>query len=85
MDLQKRLAKHLKRLNNSIRRLVARSREFDDLRKLLREEHVELAIYVVPVIGGKPAGEELRFELTEDDRKFLRKAGIQFGDDALQT
>ncbi len=85
MDLQKRLAKHLKRLNNSIRRLVARSREFDDLRKLLREEHVELAIYVVPVIGGKPAGEELRFELTEDDRKFLRKAGIRFGDDALQT
>ena len=78
MDLQKRLARHLKRLNNTIRKVVARSAEFDDLRKLLREEQVELAIYVVPIIGGKPAGEELRFELTDDDRAFLRKAGIRF-------
>jgi len=48
----------------------------------LREEQVELAIYVVPVIGGKPAGvgDELRFELTDEDRKFLRKAGIRFAD-----
>ena len=78
MDLQKRLAKHLKTLNRAIRRLVARSREFEELRKLLREEQVELAIYVVPLIGGKPAGEELRFELTDEDLTFLKKAGIRF-------
>ena len=82
MDLHQRLAKHLKLLNRAIRRLVARSKEFEELRALLREEQVELAIYVVPVIGGKPAGvgEELRFELTDEDRKFLRKAGIRFAD-----
>ena len=78
MTLQKRLAVHLKKLNKMIRKIVAKSGEFEDLRKLLREEHVELAIYVVPLIGGKPTGEELRFELTEDDRTFLRKAGIRF-------
>ena len=78
MDLQKRLGKSLKRLNTAIRRLVAKAPEFDELRKILREEQVELAIYVVPIIGGKPAGEELRFELTEDDRTFLKKVGIKF-------
>ena len=78
MDFQKRLAQHLKRLNKAIRRLVAKSSEFEDLRTLLREEHVELAVYVVPLIGGKQVGEELRFELTDDDVKFLKKAGIRF-------
>ena len=65
-------------MNKSIRRLVARSKEFEELRALLREEQVELAIYVVPLIGGKPAGEEMRFELTDEDLSFLKKAGIRF-------
>ena len=78
MELQKRLARHLKRLNAAIRRMVAQSKEFDELRKMLREERVELAVYVVPLIGGKPQGEELRFELTEDDWKFLKSVGIKF-------
>ncbi len=78
MSLQKRLAKHLTQLNKAIRKLVARSSEFEELRKLLREEQVELAIYVVPIIEGKEAGEELRFELTDEDKKFLKKAGIKF-------
>ena len=77
-DLQKRLAKHLTQLNKAIRRLVARSTEFEDLRQLLREGRVELAIYVVPIVDGKVPGEELRFELTDEDRKFLKKAGIKF-------
>lgn len=78
MDFQKRLAKHLKQLNRAIRRMVAKDQAFEDLRDLLRSEQVELAIYVVPLIGGKPAGEELHFGLTDDDRKFLKNAGIRF-------
>ncbi len=78
MELEKRLAKHLKLLNKAIQRLVARAAEFGELRRLLREEKVELAIYVVPLVGGKPIGEELRFELTETDRHFLKEAGIKF-------
>ena len=78
MELEKRLAKQLKQLNKAIQKLVAKSADFGELRKLLREEHVELAIYVVPLVGGKPFGEEIRFELTEADRRFLKEAGISF-------
>ena len=79
MDLHKQLTKHLKQLNRAIRRLVGKSREFEELRKLLREEQVELAIYVVPILPGQEGAErELRFELTEDDRSFLKQAGIRF-------
>ena len=78
MEIEKRLAKHLRRLNRAIQKIVAQSGEFGELRKMLREEQVELAIYVVPLVGGKPAGEELRFELTDADRSFLRQAGIRF-------
>ena len=78
MGIEKRLAKHLKRLNRAIQKMVAQSEDFGDLRRMLREDHVELAIYVVPLIGGKPAGEELRFELTDTDRVFLKQAGITF-------
>ena len=68
----------MNRLNKAIRRRVARSKEFEELRALLREEQVELAIYVVPLIGGTPHGEVFQFELTDDDRKFLKSAGIKF-------
>lgn len=78
MGIEKRLARHLKRLNRAIQRIVAQAPEFGELRKMLREEQVELAIYVVPLIGGKPAGKEFRFELNEDDRTFLKQAGIRY-------
>lgn len=78
MEIEKRLSKHLKRLNRAIQKIVAQSPDFGELRKMLREEQVELAIYVVPLIGGKPAGEELHFELTSEDRSFLKQAGIRF-------
>ncbi len=80
MEIEKRLAKHLKRLNRSIQKIVAQAPEFGELRKMLREEQVELAIYVVPLIGGKPSGEEMQFELTDDDRSFLKQAGIRIDD-----
>ena len=78
MEIEKRLARHLKRLNKAIQRIVAQSPEFGELRKMLRGEKVELAIYVVPLVGGKPARDELRFELTHADRHFLKQAGIRF-------
>ena len=78
MEIEKRLAKHLKRLNKAIQKLVAQSPDFGELRKMLREEQIELAVYVVPLIGGKEAREDLRFELTESDRNFLKRAGIRF-------
>ncbi len=78
MGIEKRLAKHLKRLNRAIQKIVAHSVEFGELRKMLREEQVELAVYVVPLVGGKPAVDELSFELTDADKHFLKQAGIKF-------
>ena len=77
MSLEKRLARQLQRVNKTIQKLVARSKDFGELRRLLREEHVELAIYVVPMIGGRPATHDLQFHLTEDDHLFLKQAGIR--------
>ncbi len=78
MEIEKRLGKHLKRLNKAIQKIVARSADFGELRRILREEQVELAIYVVPLIGGKAAAAELPSELTETDKAFLKQAGIRF-------
>ena len=78
MDTQKTLMKHLRKLHKTLQKLVSRSAEFAELRKLLREKQIELAIYVVPMIGGKPAAEDLNFELTEHDKTFLKQAGITF-------
>ena len=79
MEIERRLTRHLKRLNRAIQKIVARSAEFGELRKMLREGQVELAIYVVPLIGGKPgSGEELSFGLTDADKSFLKQAGIRF-------
>ena len=78
MGIEKRLARHLRRLNRAIQKIVAQAPEFGELRRMLRAEQVELAIYVVPLIGGRPAGEELRFGLTDSDKHFLKQAGIRF-------
>ncbi|PIQ84704.1 MAG: hypothetical protein COV75_00770 [Candidatus Omnitrophica bacterium CG11_big_fil_rev_8_21_14_0_20_63_9] len=78
MEIEKQLAKHLKKLNKAIQKIVAQGEDFGELRRMLREKQVELAIYVVPLIGGKPVGEELRFELTDSDKSFLKQAGIRF-------
>jgi len=80
MEFQDQLAQHLRLLNKTIRRLVAKSAKFEDLRRLLRDEQVELAIYVVPMVGGRAVGTEMRFELTDQDRQFLKQAGIRFDD-----
>ena len=77
-ELQRQLAKHLAKLNKAIRRTVAKSSDFAQLRKLLRTEQVELAIYAVPVLKGKGKQYELAFQLTDEDRKFLKQAGITF-------
>ena len=77
MGIEKRLAKHLKRLNRAIQKIVAHSAEFGELRKMLREDQVELAIYVVPLVGGKAAIDDGRFEWTDSDKSFLKQAGIR--------
>jgi hypothetical protein len=80
MDIEKQLDKHLKRLNDTIQDLIAQSPEFSDLRKLLRDEDVELAIYVVPLMGQEEHAEEpaVDLKLNDFDKRFLKESGIQF-------
>ena len=74
----KELVKQVKKLHKTLQKLVARSREFGELRKLLREEQIELAMYVVPILNNGTSPEELDLTLTDNDRAFLKQAGITF-------
>ena len=78
MEREQRLARQLKLLDKAIHKLVAKAPEFEELRDLLREGKVQLAIYVAPSGGQKSPGDEMRFELTDADRQFLGEAGIEF-------
>jgi hypothetical protein len=81
---ERELARQVAKLKKVIRKLVLTSRDFDALRKLLREGGFELQVYLIPLVLGQehlPAEmeeDEMRFELTKDDRTFLRRAGIRF-------
>ena len=75
---QKELVKQVRKLHKTLQKLVARSHEFAELRKLLRERHIELAMYVVPVMNGAPVAQDLPSELTDTDKAFLKQAGISF-------
>ena len=74
MARERELLKHMARVQRTLRRLVARSREFGPLRKLLREEQIQLAVYVIPLAGGRAARTEPTFTLTESDHLFLKSA-----------
>ena len=73
------MERQIHKLKKAIQRLVVSSREFAGLRKLLREGQFELQIYLIPMApGGSKSKERLRLELTAEDRRFLKKAGIRF-------
>ena len=78
MEIERELARHLRKLNKVMQKIVARSGDFAEFRKFLQEEKIQLAIYVVPMTDGKHASDELRPELTETDKTFLKQAGISF-------
>ena len=73
------MQRQVTKLKRAIQRLVVSSREFAGLRKLLRTGQFELQIYLLPLAPGAPASKDgVRLELTAEDRRFLKKAGIRF-------
>ncbi len=73
------MERQVTRLKKAIQRLVVSSREFTGLRKLLRAGQFELQVYLIPMApGAGKSKERLRLELTAEDRRFLKKAGIRF-------
>ena len=82
MKFEKELERQITKLKKVIRKLVLTSKDFEGLRQLLRDGSFELQIYLIPlVVGASDVGaseEDLRFELTKEDKSFLKKAGIKF-------
>ena len=82
MKFEKELERQISKLKKVIRKLVLTSKDFEGLRQLLRDGSFELQIYLIPlVVGASDVGaseEDLRFELTKEDKSFLKKAGIKF-------
>ena len=81
MKFEKELERQIARLKKVIRKLVLTSKEFEGLRQLLRDGSFELQIYLIPLVvgseGTRLTEEDLRFELTTEDRSFLKRAGIK--------
>ncbi len=81
MKFEKELARQITKLKKVIRKIVLTSKEFEDLRKLLREGSFELQVYLIPLVVGAKSTllreEVLRFELTKEDQTFLKRAGIK--------
>ena len=82
MKFEKELERQIAKLKKVIRKLVLTSKEFEGLRQLLRDGSFELQIYLIPLVVGSEetrlTEEDLRFELTKEDKSFLKRAGIKF-------
>ena len=77
---QKQLERQITKLKRAIQRLIVSSREFAGLRQLLCSGQFELQLYLVPMAPGASKSKHVgvRLDLTTEDRRFLKKAGIRF-------
>ena len=77
---QRQLERQITKLKRAIQRLVGSSRDFAILRRLLRTGSCELQIYLVPMAPGAPKSKHVgvRLDLTAEDRRFLKQAGIRY-------
>ncbi|MBI4436249.1 MAG: hypothetical protein HY590_02405 [Candidatus Omnitrophica bacterium] len=86
MDFDREFERYIRRLSSILRKIITHSKESEELRALLEKGEFEMRLFLVPVLfrtgkKGPPKGKRkpsLRFELTEQDRKFLRQVGIRF-------
>ena len=80
--------RYIHRLSRMLRKMILHSKEFEELCLLLEKERFEMRIFLVPILfradkksPSKKKGAKrslLRFELTEQDKKFLKRVGIRF-------
>ena len=77
---QKHMERQITKLKRAIQRLVGSSRDFAGLRRLLHSGQCELQIYLIPMAPGAPKSKNVgvRLDLTAEDRRFLKKAGIRY-------
>ena len=86
MDFDREFERYIRRLSRILRKIIAHSKASEELRALLEKGEFEMRLFLVPVLfrAGKKSHPKkrckvpLRFELTEQDRKFLKQVGIRF-------
>lgn len=88
MSADRDIDRYIRRLSRILRKMMLRSKEFEELCSLLEKGHFEMRLFLVPILfrtdkkmsSKRKRGRRmpLRFELTEQDRQFLKQVGIRF-------
>jgi len=80
MDREK-IRNYMLRLGKIINELLNSSDELRSLIKEIEAEGYKINIGFVSVVSGAGESEELRFEITSEDKKFLEDIGIRYDED----
>ena len=81
------IGRYIRRLSRLLRNIVLQSKEFEELCLLLEKGELEMRLFLVPILfqpkkKGIPRKKResplLRFELTAQDKQFLKRVGIRF-------
>ena len=88
MAVDHEIDRYIRRLSKILRKMVLRSKEFEELCLLLEKGRYEMRLFLVPILFRSGQGSSskkkkmrqtpLQFELTEQDKKFLKRTGIRF-------
>ena len=80
MDREK-IRNYMLRLGKIINELLNSSEELRSLIKEIEAEGYKINIGFVSVVSGAGETEELRFEITSEDKKFLEDIGIRYDEE----
>ena len=88
MNVDRDIDRYIRRLSRILRKMVLDSKEFEELCLLLEKGRFEMRLFLVPILfrserrfrskQRKNKQAPLRFELTEQDKMFLKRVGIRF-------
>ena len=88
MNVDRDIDRYIRRLSRILRKMVLDSKEFEELCLLLEKGRFEMRLFLVPILFRTEAKSRskqrknkqvpLRFELTEQDKMFLKQVGIRF-------
>jgi len=86
MDFDREFERYIRQLSRILRKIIAHSKASEELRALLEKGDFEMRLFLVPVLfraekksqNRKRRKNSLRFELTEQDKQFLKQVGIRF-------
>ena len=86
MQDRKKIMKYISELGKILQENVQNSKEVEGILSKLKEEGVALSLNFVAMVSGKSlnfnlgnvgTNEELKFEINDEDKKFLESLGIE--------